>query len=141
VRERKRTKFLIWAIVWTIEKNTMAHATCSTLSIYLSIPAFMSERKTEGGWLTVKIDVPIEWDDRVQRRSSEERDEVPAYREQDEDNVDYHQIYRCPTYYEGLGPKLLQSLHISLYYGNGMAIPNDQPNVPLALLRLSFILY
>ena len=37
----------------------------------------------------MKIDVPIEWDDRVQWRSSEERDEVPAYGKQDEDYVDY----------------------------------------------------
>jgi hypothetical protein len=49
--------------------------------------------------------------------------------------------FRTYTHYEGLGPKLLQSLDISLYYGNGMDVPNDQPNVPLALLRLSFILY
>jgi hypothetical protein len=90
----------------------------------------------------MKIDVPIEWDNRVQWRSSKERDEVPAYGKQDEDNVDCHVIdIRTWTYYEEPGPRLLQSLHISLYHSKGMDAPNDQPNVPLALLRLSFILY
>jgi len=38
----------------------------------------------------MEIDIPIEWGDRVQRRSPEERDEVSAYGKQDEDHVDYH---------------------------------------------------
>jgi hypothetical protein len=65
----------------------------------------------------VKIDVPIEWDDRVQRRSSEERYEVPAYGKQDEDNVDCLVNVICTwTYYVALGLRLLRSLHISLCY-------------------------
>ena len=47
---------------------------------------------------------------------------------------------RTLTYYEGLGLRLLQSLIFSSNYGQVMDIPNDQPNVPLALLRLSFTL-
>jgi hypothetical protein len=64
----------------------------------------------------MEIDIPIERDDRVQWRSSEERDEVPAYWEQDEDYVDYLVNDICTsTYYVGLGLKLLQSLLVSDY--------------------------
>jgi hypothetical protein len=90
----------------------------------------------------MEIDIPIERDDRVQWRSSEERDEVPAYREQDEDYVDYLVNDICTsTYYVRLGLRLLRLLHISHYMkSRGRSLPNDQPNTPLALLRLSFIL-
>jgi len=89
----------------------------------------------------MKINISIEWDNRVQRRSPEERDEVPAYGKQDEDYVDCLVNEICTwTYCEGLVLRLLQSLSFSYYYGKVMDIPNDQPNVPLALLRLSFIL-
>ena len=89
----------------------------------------------------MRIDVPVERNDRVQRCSSEERDEVPAYGKQDEDYVDCLVNEICTwTYCEGLVLRLLQSLSFSYYYGKVMDIPNDQPNVPLALLRLSFIL-
>lgn len=39
--------------------------------------------------LTMKINIPIERDNRVQWRSPEKGDELPAYWEQDDDYVDY----------------------------------------------------
>lgn len=66
----------------------------------------------EDGRLTMEIDVPVEWDYRIKSCSSKERDEVPAYWEEDEDHVDYlYQRHSCldasvGTYYEAPEPNL-----------------------------------
>lgn len=63
----------------------------------------------------MKIDVPVERNDRVQRCSSEERDKIPADGKQDKDYVDCHVNDICvSTYYGGLELRLLRSLSISL---------------------------
>ena len=62
----------------------------------------------------MRIDVPVERNDRVQRCSSEERDEIPADGKQDKYHVDCHVSHICAlTYCEGLELRLWRSLSIS----------------------------
>ena len=95
----------------------------------------------KGGQLTVKGDILVEWDHRVERCATQEGDEVSAYGKEDEDDIDWtRQLVSMglqATHCAKLEQRLVRGLISAQSERREHYGPKVQPNVALAVTKLS----